>query len=420
MRITFLGYGSRGDVEPLLSIALEAKRRGHLPIFAAPSDFQEMIKLVELPFVKLEGNIQSILTSKEGLDLLAKGDSHRFLESISAVLQRYYKKIEEASLEACRGADLIVVGNLGLKEALCISAKFSIPAFVMSTFPAFPYTEEFPNFFITNKNLRLKWFNRWTYSLFDRVYWRNNKKYVDEFCEQLELQRFRGPMVKELMERKIRFLNMFSPLLVPTPKDWLETSVSCGRAYQDTKIKAAEKASPELVSWLQQGAKPVFFGFGSMPLLSSKEMFQTILNVLAETGQRGIISTGWSSAPLGKYPRDVFVVKSADYDWLFPQCIAAVHHGGCGTVHDSLRAGLPTVICAVISDQFYWGERVKSLGVGTWLNLKHFSHQRLLNGLKFCLEPSTLIRAQELSKKMRLEVNGAIKVVDFFEKVDFK
>jgi sterol 3beta-glucosyltransferase len=43
---------------------------------------------------------------------------------------------------------------------------------------------------------------------------------------------------------------------------------------------------------------------------------------------------------------------------------AIVHHGGVGTTHTGLRAGIPTVVVPFFTDQPFWARRVAALGVG--------------------------------------------------------
>jgi sterol 3beta-glucosyltransferase len=58
------------------------------------------------------------------------------------------------------------------------------------------------------------------------------------------------------------------------------------------------------------------------------------------------------------------VVDHVPHEWLFPRMAAVVHHGGAGTTAAGLRAGRPTLICPVVGDQGFWGERVRDLGLG--------------------------------------------------------
>ncbi|XP_039043351.1 sterol 3-beta-glucosyltransferase UGT80B1 isoform X1 [Hibiscus syriacus] len=51
------------------------------------------------------------------------------------------------------------------------------------------------------------------------------------------------------------------------------------------------------------------------------------------------------------------------YNWLFPKCVAAIHHGGSGSTAAALHAGIPQIICPFMLDQFYWAEKMFWLGV---------------------------------------------------------
>jgi UDP:flavonoid glycosyltransferase YjiC (YdhE family) len=43
---------------------------------------------------------------------------------------------------------------------------------------------------------------------------------------------------------------------------------------------------------------------------------------------------------------------------------AVIHHGGTGTTHTGLRAGVPNVIVPFFADQPFWADRVRLLGAG--------------------------------------------------------
>merc|ERR1719369_850627 len=97
-------------------------------------------------------------------------------------------------------------------------------------------------------------------------------------------------------------------------------------------------------------------------------------------GQRGIVIAGWANlsndsladAPnsdeLSAYCKDnVLFVKAAPHEWLFPQCVCCVHHGGIGTAQASLGAGSPTIVTPVFADQFDIAKHITrhSWGIGT-------------------------------------------------------
>jgi len=44
--------------------------------------------------------------------------------------------------------------------------------------------------------------------------------------------------------------------------------------------------------------------------------------------------------------------------------LAVVHHGGAGTTHAGLRAGVPNLAIPFGADQAFWGNRIAAIGAG--------------------------------------------------------
>lgn len=122
-----------------------------------------------------------------------------------------------------------------------------------------------------------------------------------------------------------------------------------------------------LADFLSSGAAPVYIGFGSMkgnPAFC-KRLSTMAISALMRANLRGILLGGWAGLTaqvldvstdegraLSTYASEhVLELPSCPHDWLFPRCAAVVHHGGAGTTSVGLRAGRPTVICAVTGDQ---------------------------------------------------------------------
>ncbi|KAJ0792529.1 putative sterol 3-beta-glucosyltransferase [Helianthus annuus] len=169
----------------------------------------------------------------------------------------------------------------------------------------------------------------------------------------------------------------------------------------------------DLVKWLKAGPKPIYIGFGSLPVQEPEKMTQTIVKALEITGQRGIINKGWGGLGNLKEPKDfVYPLDNIPHDWLFLQCAAVVHHGGAGTTAAGLKAACPTTIVPFFGDQPFWGDRVHSRGVGPPpIPVDQFSLNKLVDAIKFMLDPKVKERAVELAKAMENEdgVEGAVK-----------
>ena len=50
MRIILSNIGTFGDINPLIAIAIELKRRGHVPVMALPAIYQSKIAPLGLEF----------------------------------------------------------------------------------------------------------------------------------------------------------------------------------------------------------------------------------------------------------------------------------------------------------------------------------------------------------------------------------
>ena len=71
---------------------------------------------------------------------------------------------------------------------------------------------------------------------------------------------------------------------------------------------------------------------------------------------------------MGRYsgrglPDNFCVIEETPHDWLFPRTALVIHHGGSGTTHSAVRAGVPSIVLPFAGDQPFWAERLRVLGV---------------------------------------------------------
>ena len=91
---------------------------------------------------------------------------------------------------------------------------------------------------------------------------------------------------------------------------------------------------PEALSeYLAAGPKPVYIGFGSMVSSNATSFTETVLAAVKKSGQRAVLASGWGglAGDEGAQSEQIFFLRHAPHDWLFPRMSAAVHHGGAGT-----------------------------------------------------------------------------------------
>ncbi|XP_009780126.1 uncharacterized protein [Nicotiana sylvestris] len=105
------------------------------------------------------------------------------------------------------------------------------------------------------------------------------------------------------------------------------------------------------------GCRFILFSAGYKPLEAAIESYAKEASSCSE-------QTHWSNEGVSLFGGRLFCFSgSVPYNWLFPRCAAAIHHGGSGSTAAALQAGVPQVICPFMLDQFYWAERMCWLGV---------------------------------------------------------
>ncbi|RLN35605.1 sterol 3-beta-glucosyltransferase UGT80A2-like isoform X1 [Panicum miliaceum] len=186
---------------------------------------------------------------------------------------------------------------------------------------------------------------------------------------------------------------IWSPYLVPKPKDWGPKIDVVGFCFLDL---ASNYEPPEpLLRRLGSGEKPIYIGFGSLPIPEPDKLTKIIVEALEITGQRGIINKGWGGLGNLEESKDfVYVLDNVPHDWLFLQCKAVVHHGGAGTTAAGLKAACPTTIIPFFGDQFFWGSMVHTRGLGAPpVPVEQLQLHSLVDAIKFMIDPKRSICA---------------------------
>jgi len=87
----------------------------------------------------------------------------------------------------------------------------------------------------------------------------------------------------------------------------------------------------------------VYIGFGSIVVDDPKALNTTIMEAVAVTGARAIVSRGWANLGEGSNER-IHTIGDCPHEWLFQHVAAVVHHGGAGTTACGLKNGRPTTV----------------------------------------------------------------------------
>src|SRR5262245_28463880 len=111
MRVLLSTIGSRGEVEPLLALALALRSRGAEVRICAPPDFRDWIASFEIPVVSIGPELRP-LTAAKGSRPSFSPEQRRQLARDSVAAQF------ETVTAAARGCDVVIAGG-----ALQIAAR---------------------------------------------------------------------------------------------------------------------------------------------------------------------------------------------------------------------------------------------------------------------------------------------------------
>lgn len=405
MIITVLAQGSRGDVQPPLALAQHLVDLGHTVRVAVPADFAPVarrmaVEVWALPFVIAERLAEGNLT-----DSLRRGKTLAFFkEGFQRDVDRRGPVIEMVE-RACVGADVILVPALLEDIAMSIAEKHGLRVALLLPMPTWA-NSLYPSFIFAAWKLP-RWANRLTYWLTERAA-RSMLPSINEMRAQLHMSAVRERPGLALQRTSLPVFYWVSSEVLPRPPEFRSNHHFTGYWHVPPAVRAAfGETAParELVAFLDGGPPPVYLGFGSMPVMDER-VLAIAVEVARRMDVRMVVARGKSSITT---PNDrVLVIDDVDHDWLFPRCLAAIHHGGASTTGAAVRAGVPHVVCAVFADQPLWGRRVEALGVGEMLRFQRLTPSTLAAALSRSLRAAPGVRARALAAVLAAQPSGAL------------
>eukprot|EP00252_Welwitschia_mirabilis_P005183 TRINITY_DN15668_c0_g1_i2.p1 TRINITY_DN15668_c0_g1~~TRINITY_DN15668_c0_g1_i2.p1 ORF type:complete len:672 (-),score=117.30 TRINITY_DN15668_c0_g1_i2:268-2283(-) len=416
LNIAMLIVGTRGDVQPFVAIAKRLQEYGHRVRLATHANFCSFIRTFGIEFYPLRGDPRALA------EYMARNKG--FLPSAPSEIsfqRKQLRAIINSLLPACIEADIdtgapfraqAIIANPPAYGHVHVAEALHVPLHIFFTMPWTP-TVEFPHPLARVTQSAGYWLS---YFVVDILIWWGIRGIINDF----RTKKLKLPPIAYLSSYHGSIADlptgyMWSPHLVPKPNDWGHLVDVVGFCFLN--LGSSYKPSEDFLQWLQAGPKPIYVGFGSMPLDDPLKTTGVILEALKITGQRGIIDKGWGNlGHRNEVPKYVYLLENCPHDWLFPQCSAVIHHGGAGTTAAGLRAGCPTTILPFFGDQYFWGDRVHDKGVGPApIPIRQLTTETLVQAIYKMLDPEVKQRAIELAKHIE-EEDGIVGAVNAFHK----
>lgn len=395
MRVLLSTYGSRGDVEPMVALAVELQTLGVEAVLSAPSDreFAELLARAGVPLAP------AFMPIRQWVSERAKPSSTADFHKLASDMMAAQFAAISAAAEGCDA--IVATGLFPSASAARSVAELAGLAYRHVTFcPLFLPSHHHRPFPYPGHPLPPEVSD-------NRQLWDFNARTMNAlFGEALGAHRSAVglPAVDNARDRvftKQPFLAS-DPVLWPWQQTDLCDAVQTGAwLLPDTRPLPAE-----LMAFLEAGEPPIYIGFGSMFVQSARDAAHMALKTIRAQGHRAIMLRGWADIAPGDDRNDCFITGDVNQQALFPRMAAIVHHGGAGTTTAAGRAGVPQVIVPQIVDQPYWAGRVAGLGIGAAHDGAVPTAESMSAALVAALSSETRMRAARTGRMIRSDGAG--------------
>jgi vancomycin aglycone glucosyltransferase len=386
MRVLLSTSGSRGDVEPLVALAVRLRELGAEVRMCAPPDYVERLAEVGVTMVPVG---ESVRAAMHGTAPPSPGDVSQYAAEVVAT------RIDQVPA-AAEGCDAVVatglltaaVGVRSVAEKLGIRYVYAFysPIYVPSPYYPPPRPLGGPSTQDVTDN---------------RALWdRNNQRAYKRFGDALNSRRasIGLPPVENIFDYGFtdRPWLAADPVLAPLQRTDLDVVQTGAWVLPDER-----PLSVELEAFLDAGPPPVYVGFGSGP--APGDAARVAVEAIRAQGRRVILSRGWADLALPDDRDDCLAVGEVNHQVLFGRVAAVVHAGSAGITTVATRAGVPQVVVSQMTDQPYFAGRVADLGIGVAHDGLTPTVDSLSAALATALSPETRARATAVAGTVRTD-----------------
>jgi sterol 3beta-glucosyltransferase len=377
VRVVLTNFGTTGDIQPFLALAVELRRYDHYPALAFSPYFESQARGLGLEFIPIGPDFQhaqreinaAIMRAPESIE-----EMYDLLAPLISALPQFYRELSAA----CVDADVLISGPAQPASRM-IHEVTGIP-FVSIQVSHFGGTGP-------------------------PALQRASASLVNPFRAQLGLGPLRDPLTIDANSPQLALYAM-SRHVRPRQSDWPEHYHLIGYLLLNDD---SWQPDDQLRNFVSGGDAPIVITFGSMAHEEPEALTRLMIKSIDLIGRRAIIQHGWSGlAQLqSDLPPNIFAAGFIPHSWLFERAACVVHHGGGGTAGAVFQSGTPSVFVphGDIFDQYYWAKLAEELGSATAAIPYHqLTAERLADAISTILSNPHFHRtAAELGEKIRQE-----------------
>lgn len=390
MRVLLSTIGSRGDVQPLVALALQLRELGEEVRVCAPPDFRGWIEGLGIPFVPLGPEVRS--TAKSSAPVArAQPTAEQIRQMIEATVATQFETIPAAA----EGCDVLVAGGalqIALRSvAEQMGIRYVYASYCPITLPS-PHHAPPPVPAWTPKDATAD----------NRTLWAEDaQRWNERWGAALNSHRASAGLAPVDDVRSHIFTDTpwlaadltLAPWPEPADPDVFQTGAWI--------LPDQSPLSPELETFLEAGEPPVYFGFGS--IRAPHDLAKTMIETARALARRTILSRGWADLSLLDDEPDCLSIGEVNQQALFQRVAAVVHHAGAGTTTAATRAGAPQVAIPQHYDQHYFAQRIHDLGIGSAHPPVVPTTDSLTAALSHALQPDVAASAKLIADAVRTD-----------------
>jgi vancomycin aglycone glucosyltransferase len=393
MRALLSTIGSRGDVQPLIGLAIQLRASGHDARLCVPPDFREGIDALGFDVRPIGPELRKLTAATPATALRPPLTLEQRREMAEASVAAQFDTVRQAA----DGCDVIVGATALQIAARSVAEVLDIPyvfvAYSPNVLPS-PHHAPPPLPALPGQALQTTDDNRERWA-------RDGARFNDLFSASLNAHRVKLglPAVDDVRSH------------VLTDRPWLACDATLGPWPESNDSSVFQTGawiiaddrplSVELEQFLDAGDSPVYFGFGS--IRGTPDLSRVMIESARALGRRAIVSRGWSELSAIDGGADCLTIDEVNQQALFGRVAAAVHHGGAGTTTAAALVGVPQVIIPQLYDQHYWATRIDELGVGVAHAPGAPTTESLTSALERALYDDVTACARSLAAVMRID-----------------
>lgn len=394
--VIITAYGTMGDMNPTIELALAIRSRGMKPVLIINSSYKKLAEEhgIEAFFYGPEVNVSEMLNKQPGY-MSRKAAPVIVREIFIPLTEDLYR----TTLEVIRQTEASAVVAHALSYGAIWAAK---DAGIRSVcFYLAPVSFLTPGIFDIYRAPK-----RSLFKLMFPLYLKKFNKWLKPACESIG-KTWDSEVLKDIIYGHDLIIGLWDKewgLLKESAEDRLRI---CGFPLKEP----VEIRDEGLKRFLENGSAPVVFALGTSAVNVAGNFFDIALKSLDRLNRRGVFFTG--SKHLENLPDTVYQIPSAPYSAVFPYASAITHHGGAGTSSEAMRAGKPSVVIPFAHDQFDNAGRIKKSRVGVVLKRSGLSAENLEQAIRKVLGSEEILKASEdIGIRISENGNGADRVAE--------